>query len=87
MYLVLAIVAVIVLLIFMRLPNRVPRGKPWTVYGSMSCGWTRKQLDYTRNNGIPFVFVDCGKKECAGITAFPTLVSPMGERITGYREI
>jgi hypothetical protein len=26
-------------------------GKGWTVYGTMGCGWTRKQLEYMKKNG------------------------------------
>ena len=25
-----------------------PGGKKWTVYGTMGCGWTRKQLEYMK---------------------------------------
>ena len=34
-------------------------GKGWTVYGTMGCGWTRKQLEYMKKNGKSHVFVDC----------------------------
>jgi hypothetical protein len=53
----------------------------------MGCGWTRKQLDYMKKAGKPFVFVDCDKNECEGMDAFPTLVSPKGVRHTGYKEV
>ena len=87
------IIALILILIVavryftMRVPTRIPKGDPWTVYGTMGCGWTRKQLDYMRKKGIPHVFVDCDTKECAGMDAFPTLVSPRGARHKGYNEV
>lgn len=65
----------------------VSNGEQWTVYGTMGCGWTRKQLDYMKKNGKPFKFVDCEKEGCSGMEAFPTLVSPNGEQIVGYNEI
>jgi len=90
--LVMIIVAAIALLIFLRSVNvtvgaSVSNGKQWIVYGTMGCGWTRKQLDYMKKNGKPHRFVDCDKEGCSGMEAFPTLVSPNGEKIVGYSEI
>ena len=65
----------------------VSNGEQWTVYGTMGCGWTRKQLDYMKKADKPFKFVDCDKEGCSGMKAFPTLVSPNGEKIIGYNEI
>jgi len=65
----------------------VSNGEQWTIYGTMGCGWTRKQLDYMKKNGKSFKFVDCDKEGCSGMEAFPTLVSPNGEQIIGYNEI
>ena len=65
----------------------VSNGEQWTVYGTMGCGWTRKQLDYMKKNGKSFKFVDCDKEGCSGMDAFPTLVSPNGEKTVGYSEI
>jgi hypothetical protein len=62
-------------------------GKVWTVYGTMSCGWTRKQLEYMQSKKIAFEFVNCENGKCAGKSAFPTLVSPDGEELVGYSEI
>lgn len=59
----------------------------WTVYGTMGCGWTRKQLEYMKKAGKPFRFVDCEKEGCSGMNAFPTLVHSSGEKIVGYKEI
>ena len=60
--------------------------KKWTVFGTMGCGWTRKQLDYMKKNGKPHTFVDCDKGGCDGMDAFPTLKGPNGEEIVGYSE-
>jgi hypothetical protein len=65
----------------------VSDGEQWTIYGTMGCGWTRKQLEYMKKNGKPHRFVDCEKEGCSGMEAFPTLVSPNGEKIIGYSEI
>jgi hypothetical protein len=62
-------------------------GNAWTVYGTMQCGWTRKQLDYMKSKKIAHTFVDCANGACKGKTAFPTLVSPEGEELVGYNEI
>jgi hypothetical protein len=85
--LVMIIVAAIALLIFLRSAASVSNGKQWIVYGTMGCGWTRKQLDYMKKNGKPHRFVDCDKEGCSGMEAFPTLISPNGEKTVGYSEI
>ena len=59
----------------------------WTVYGTMGCGWTRKQLKYMEEKGVSHVFVDCDSGDCAGMNAFPTLVGPDGKKIIGYKEV
>ncbi len=62
-------------------------GEAWTIYGTMGCGWTRKQLEYMEKNGKPFIFVDCEKEGCSGMDAFPTILHPTGEKTVGYSEI
>jgi len=59
----------------------------WTVYGAMWCGWTKKQLAYLENKGIPHKFIDCEKGNCDGIDAFPVMRSSSGEEVKGYKEI
>ena len=85
--LVMIIVAAIALLIFLRSAASVSNGKQWIVYGTMGCGWTRKQLDYMKKNGKPHTFVDCDKGNCGDMDAFPTLQGPNGEELVGYSEI
>jgi hypothetical protein len=67
-------------------PATSEKGK-WTVFGTMGCGWTRKQLDYMKKKGIDHVFKDCEKGECGDVEAFPTLISPEGEKHVGYNEM
>ena len=45
----------------------------WTIYGTTSCGWTRKQIEYMKSKNISYNFVDCNSEDCKGITGFPTL--------------
>jgi hypothetical protein len=62
-------------------------GGKWKVLGSMSCGYTRKQLDYMKAKKIPFEYKECQGGKCPGVEAFPTLVSPTGEKVVGYTEM
>ena len=62
-------------------------GKKWTVYGTMGCGWTRKQLEYMKKNGKSHVFVDCDTGDCGEKDAFPTLVDENGKETVGYTEL
>ena len=59
----------------------------WKMYGSRSCSWTNKQINYMRKNGKQFTFVDCDNEECEGINGFPTLVTPEGKVLSGYTEV
>jgi hypothetical protein len=70
-----------------RVDVKISNGDGWTVYGTMGCGWTRKQLEYMEKNGKPFKFVDCEKEGCSGMEAFPTILHPSGEKTVGYSEI
>lgn len=62
-------------------------GRKWKILGSMSCGFTRKQLDYMKSRGIPFDYTECQGGKCPGVEAFPTLVSPDGQKVVGYTEM
>lgn len=84
------ILAIINVIIFTRTGVKAPVSngeKKWTIFGTMGCGWTRKQLDYMKKNGKPHEFVNCDKDGCEGVDAFPTLVSPDGEKTVGYKEV
>ena len=68
--------------------RRPARGGMWKVYGSMDCGWTRRQLDHMKAGGINHTFVDCSSEKCPDVDAFPTMIhSQSGETIVGYKEI
>lgn len=83
------ILLIVVIVILLRGDAVAPPkdGKKWTVYGTMGCGWTRKQLDHMKNVNKPFTFIDCDKENCDGMDAFPTLISPSGEKHVGYKEV
>lgn len=83
------ILTVINTIIFMQTGQEKSKagGKKWTVFGTMGCGWTRKQLDYMKKNGKAHTFVDCDKGGCDGMDAFPTLKGPNGEMTVGYTEV
>lgn len=82
------VLLIVNIMIFTQIGQASPKeGKKWTIYGTMGCGWTRKQLDYMKNNNIPHTFIDCDKESCAGMDAFPTLVDPDGKQMVGYNEI
>lgn len=80
------VAAAIFILLRMKKASTSSEGQ-WTVYGTKGCGWTVKQLNYMQKNEKSFRFIDCEKEKCSGMTGFPTLVSPEGERIMGYTEI
>jgi hypothetical protein len=85
-FIILGLIAIIVLLQTTK-KSSTGGGKKWTVFGTMGCGWTRKQLDYMKKNGKPHTFVDCDKGDCGDMDAFPTLQGPNGEELVGYSEI
>ena len=86
-FIILAIINIIILMKTGQAKKVVEGEKGWTVYGTMGCGWTRKQLEYMKKNGKSHTFVDCDKGGCDGMDAFPTLKHPNGEIIVGYNEI
>jgi hypothetical protein len=63
-----------------------PGEKGWTIFGTMGCGWTRKQLEHMKKVKKPFTFVDCDQGGCDGVDAFPMTVDPEGEKHIGYKE-
>jgi hypothetical protein len=81
------VLLVINFMILQGLDKAPVKSKGWTVYGTMGCGWTRKQLEHMKSKGIPHTFVDCDKGGCDGMEAFPTMKSPQGEKIVGFKEV
>ena len=62
--------------------------KEWIVYGTMGCGWTRKQLDHLKENGTGYKFIDCDSGECpAEVKAYPTCKLPSGEMKVGFTSV
>jgi hypothetical protein len=61
----------------------------YVVYGTMGCGWTRKQLDLMKEKNISHEFVDCSKKgSCPpGVKAYPTIKHPDGKMTTGFNTL
>ena len=83
------IVALVILVVLVILLNKTKQTKAvtgdWIVYGSMGCGWTRKQLQELDSKGVKYTFIDCSKEKCEGIDAFPTLKSLVDNKIhVGY---
>jgi hypothetical protein len=83
------IVIILFLLNMMLSPSKSSKtvdGSGWTVYGTNGCSWTRKQLEVMKSKQIAHTFVDCDKEDCKGAEAFPTLVSPLGVKSTGFKK-
>jgi hypothetical protein len=61
----------------------------YVVYGTMGCGWTRKQLDVMKEKNISYEFVDCSKKGTCppGVKAYPTIKHPDGKMTTGFNTL
>jgi hypothetical protein len=83
----LLLIAIAILLIFGDRSSSSVKSGNWTVYGSMKCGWTRKQIDYMKDNSIEYEFIDCDSGKCEGIKGFPTMVHKDGTRIEGFKEV
>ena len=65
---------------------KVQGPKKWTVYGTMTCKWTRKQLEYLNNTKRHYVFINCNEESCDNIDGFPYIIHPDGEISIGYTE-
>jgi hypothetical protein len=62
-------------------------GDDLTVYGTMECGWTQKQLKYLDDNSMKYSFVNCKDGKCPpDVKSYPTMLYK-GQRITGYNEL
>jgi hypothetical protein len=79
-FLVVTIVLTALVLFLTRTKNGT--GKRTRVYGSMACGWTRKQLEDLGDNGE---FIDCTVGQCPEfVTGYPTVQKPDGTISVGY---
>ncbi len=81
------ILALINIIILMKTGQATKVVEGWTVYGTMGCGWTRKQLEYMKKTGKQFEFIDCTQNECTGVSGFPTILHPDGNKSVGYTEV
>ena len=84
-----AAIVIVVIILYCLQPktSRKESGNGWKIYGTMGCGWTRKQLDYMKSKDKSFTFVDCDNGECDGVEGFPTMVHSSGERVVGFKEV
>lgn len=73
------IVIIILILLSLRKTSEIH-----TVYGTMSCGWTRKQLEHFDNMGVAYKFVDCKTSNCGNFGGYPTTITPGGEKMVGF---
>jgi hypothetical protein len=56
-----------------------------TVYGTMGCGWTRKQLEALDAQGTKYTFVECSNGGCpADVDAYPTIKMADGTTKIGF---
>lgn len=81
-------VALVVAIVIIWMLNR--QSKPsWTVFGTMNCGWTRRQIDELKKNGVHYKFMDCAKGECEGhnVEGLPTNILPDGTRKVGFTSV
>lgn len=70
----------------MRVRTGLSAGEVLTVYGSQDCSWTRKQIDYLKQKGLPYTFVDCDNQACPDfVKAFPTITKG-GQVYVGYTQ-
>lgn len=76
------IVILLVAILFMGRGKSAPADKKIKVYGSMGCGWTKKQLEVF---GDKCEFVDCTSAQCPSfVTAYPTIERPDGTISVGF---
>ena len=60
----------------------------WVVYGTMGCGWTRKQIDELKDKGVAYEFVDCSVEgACPGMNAYPVNKKPNGTQVVGFTSV
>lgn len=84
-YVLLLLVNLYLLYTLQTTPKVGVSGGTYVVYGTMGCGWTRKQLDHMKAKGIAHEFVDCSKGACPeGVSAYPTIKHPDGRMTTGF---
>ena len=58
----------------------VSNGEQWTIYGTMGCGWTRKQLEYMKRLISHSSLLTVKKKVVQAWKPSQLLLAPMGKR-------
>ena len=59
--------------------------KFWKVYGKETCGWTTKQLEFLKEKGIQYKYIECDKEQCPSeVKGYPYNVLPDGTIQEGY---
>jgi hypothetical protein len=63
-------------------PKAAPKSVGGKIYGSMTCGYTVKQIDKYPD----YTFIDCADGGCPSfVSAFPTTEHPDGSVVVGYK--
>lgn len=76
--------ALIVVVAFFALLFLFPK-KRVKVYGSMDCGWTRRQIEYLGSRGE---FIDCTKGPCPSwVTGYPGVETEDGKKLVGFNKV
>ena len=88
-FVILLLVDLYLLFTMQTTPAVAVSGGTYIVYGTMGCGWTRKQLDHMKAKGIAHEFVDCTQKGAcpADVSAYPTIKHPDGTMTTGFSSL
>ena len=83
-----AIVVAVLVLVYIYYNPKKSVGGSYTIYGSESCPWTVKALEFGRANGHDFEFVDCKAGKCPSfVNGFPTYKNHTSGNIkSGYNE-
>ena len=65
-----------------KVTSEAPKGAAGKIYGSMTCGYTVKQIEKYPE----YTFIDCAGGECPSfVSAFPTTEHPDGSVVVGYK--
>lgn len=69
--------------------EKYTHGDKVTVYGRMSCPWTKKQVDHLDGKNMKYDFVDCEAHpdKCSAIKAHPTIKMPDGTMEEGFKKL
>ena len=65
-----------------KVTSEAPKGAAGKIYGSMTCGYTVKQIEKYPE----YTFIDCADGGCPSfVSAFPTTEHPDGSVVVGYK--